>query len=465
MEGPAPYLEQLQVSLEKRRRWLEVEQIPRLREALTAYEALFLGAVGMLVRKGLLREDPYNYEQSFTDITIPKDEILAEFENSDELSYRLSAFTRQLKYVSTEYPLELEKLNLARLKKLSSLVSYVNWLEMGESSKSPTTKAFARAFMKVRMGGDSMAAQILKDAETQILKTTAQIRSLLADLVTFCRESWKADIRLVVLPTVTVPADGRAHREEMLKAIRRGFANRMTGKPWYPSLAEEIADEELAEDGEERKARVLASLQIVVPEKPKVVEAVDGRTILLEAVRLLARPSEDLATAVAVLEENERMVQEAQAAHVGWFRRLLGGGGGSAARPDERVYKVQYAEPGVPAAKNEDIDFPKFIADVQKKSSLLAALATGAGPAFKKLAGTSESQLASFLDKQLNELLVIHRRLACLNTLLQARIMEEKKTARGIKIELLTIKNAIVKANQRRHEYQAKEPVPARPSS
>ena len=38
----------------------------------------------------------------------------------------------------------------------------------------------------------------------------------------------------------------------------------------------------------------------------------------------------------------------------------------------------------------------------------------------------------------------------------QARVMQEKKTARGIKIELLTIKNAIVKANQRRHEYKEK---------
>jgi hypothetical protein len=38
----------------------------------------------------------------------------------------------------------------------------------------------------------------------------------------------------------------------------------------------------------------------------------------------------------------------------------------------------------------------------------------------------------------------------------QARVMQEKKTTRGIKIELLTIKNSIIKANQRRHEYKEK---------
>ena len=117
---------------------------------------------------------------------------------------------------------------------------------------------------------------------------------------------------------------------------------------------------------------------------------------------------------------------------------------------------MQYAEPGVPAPKTEMIDFPQFSTEVQKKSSLLAALAPGSGPAFRRLAGTSEEQLAGFVDKQLNELLLIHRRLGCLNTMFQARVTQEKKTARGIKIELLTIKNAIVKANQRRHEYKEK---------
>ncbi len=456
MEAPAQFLDQLDAAIETRRRWLESEQIPRLRETLASYDQLFEGAVGMLIRKGLLREDPYNYEQVFSDITIPKDDVLPEFENTDELSYRLAAFRRQLKYASTELPLDLPKLNLARLKKLSSLVSYINWMELGESSRSPTTKAFARVFMKVRMGADSMAAQILKDAETQILKTINQINGALADLIVFCRESWKADVRRTVLPAAAPgSSDGHSRREEMVRAIRRGFAARMVGHPWYPSLAEELADEELAADGEERRAKVLASMAIAVPVTPTVTEAPDSRSVLLEAVRLLCRPSEDLATAIAVLEENERIVIEARTVKVGWLRRLLGGT--PAKKPDDRVYKVEYMDPGDPAPKTEMIDFPKFATEVQKKSSLLAALGTGSGPTYKRLASTSAEQLAGFVDRQLNELLLVHRRLGCLNTLLQAKVMQEKKTARGIKIELLTIKNALVKANQRRHDFKDKK--------
>jgi hypothetical protein len=457
MEAPAHYLDQLDAAIDKRRQWLEAEQIPRLRESLASYETVLDGAVGMLIRKGLLREDPYNYEQSFTDITIPKDDVLPEFENADELSYRLAAFRRQLKYASTEFPLDLPKLNLARLKKLSGLISYLAWHELGESSKSPTTKAFARAFMKVRMGADSMAAQILKDAETQILKTTHQINDILADLIIYCREAWKADVRRIVLRDAAPAAsDGHSRKEELVRAIRRGFANRMAGRPWYPSLAEELADEELAEDGEERRAKVLASMAITAPVKAKTVEAPDGRAILLEAVRLICRPSEDLATAVAVLEENERIVMESRSTKVGWLRRIFGRA--PSKKTDDRVYKVEYTDPGDPTPKTETIDFPQFTAEVQKKSSLLASLGTGSGPTYRRLASTSEEQLAGFVDRQLNELLLVHRRLGCLNTLLQAKVTQEKKTARGIKIELLTIKNALVKANQRRHDFKDKKP-------
>jgi hypothetical protein len=459
MEGPSPYQAQLDAAIEKRRQWLDTVQLPLLKDTLASYASMFEGAMAMLIRKGLLREDPYNYEQAFTDITIPKDDVLPEFENSDEVSYRLAAFRRQLKFVVAEYPLELHTLGLARLKKLSSLLSYINWLEMGESSKSPTTKAFARVFMKVRMGSDSMASQILKDAEIQIIKTVHLLRSILADLISYCRESWKADVRRMVLPELSPGVEGHGHRDELIRAIRRGFANRMPGKPWYPSLAEEIVDEELAEDAQARRDKVLAALTIAAPAQTKVVEAPDGRTILLEAVRLLSRPSEELSTAIAVLGENERLLTDTRGSGGGWLRRLFGSS--TTAKSADRVYKVEYAEPGVPTPRTETIDFPAFSTEVQKKSSLLASLAPGTGPAYRRLAGTSESQLAGFVDKQMNELLLVHRRLGSLNTLLQARVIQEKKTARGIKIELLTIKNAIVKANQRRHEYKEKDAGPA----
>ena len=273
----------------------------------------------------------------------------------------------------------------------------------------------------------------------------------LGSLIAYYRESWKSELRHTVVPQITLSAtDTALRKDEMLKGIRHGFAQRMPGKPWYPALAEEVANEELASDGAQRRAKALASLALPTDTVKAPVEAPDGRTVLLDAVKLLCRPHEELATAIAVLQENERILLEGKS-NGSWLRRLFGGG--SSQQPEDRSYKVQYAEPGVPAPKMESIDFAKLADEVEKKASLMAALFVGSGPAYRKLAGTDPSQIASFVEKQLNELLLIHRRLGSLNTLFQARAAQDKKTTRGIKIELLTIKNSIVKANQKRHEY------------
>jgi hypothetical protein len=454
MEGSADYLEQLEAALEKRSKWLSETQIQQLKDAITSYQSLFDGAMALLIRKGLLREDPYNYEQVFTEIVIPKDDPLPDFENTDEVSYRLAAFRRQLKFLTEEAGFDLHALTLVRLKKISALVTFINWLEFGEGSTSPTTRAFARVFMKVRMGTDSMASQILKDCDIQAVKTIHQIRGMVAELIAYHRESWKTELRRKVLRQVSLGApDARMRKEEALRAVRRGFGQWMQGKPWYPALAEEVVEEELSSDGPGMKEKVLASLAVVEAEQVKTTALPEGKPVLLEAVRILSRPHEELATALAILEENERLLLlENRGSGGGWLRRLLG----RRASPHavERVYKVEYAEPGVPAPKTEVIDFPKLLEEAKRKSSLMATLSSGMGPALRRLESTNEGQLAAFVDKQLNELLLIHRRLGSLNTYFHDRAVQEKKTSRGIKIELLAIKNSIVKGNQRRHEYK-----------
>jgi hypothetical protein len=452
MEGNAAYVDLLVDALDRRMKWLGAVVVPQLKEALASYQAQFENTVAMLIRKGLLREDPYNYDQAFTDITVPADEILPEFESSDELSYRLAAFRRQLKLISTEFDLDLGSLTLARLKKLSALVFYVNWLEFGEAARSPTTKAFARLFMKVRVGSDNIASQILKDGEIQTVKLMHQLRGILADLIAYNRESWKAEVRRTVLPRLPAGETPRK-RDELLHAMRRVYGQTMASKPWYPALAEEIADEETAANAAERKKKILDSLTIPEAEvAPAAVAEQDGRETLLEAVRLLSRPHEEITTALAVLEENEKLLTE-QKSRGGLLRILFGGGGGSR-KPPERIYRVQYLEPGSPDPRTEPVDFPAFLLESAKKASMLGVLSAGSGPAYRRLEATGDAQLAGFVDRQLNDLLLIHRRMESLNAVFQARAAQEKKTARGIKVELLTIKNSIVKANQRRHEYR-----------
>ncbi|HVO38354.1 MAG TPA: hypothetical protein VMV03_04920 [Spirochaetia bacterium] len=465
MEGSGDFLQQLSEALEKRARWLQSTEMPRLRETLNAYATHFESVMGILIRKGLLREDPYNYDQATNDIVVPSDKPLPDFENADEVSYRLAGFRRQLKFLTTEQEYSLAALKLGKLKKISALFTYINWQEFGDGSSSPTTRIFARVFMKVRMGTDSMTAQILKDNETQIEKLFHEGRSLIAEIVSYHREAWKAELRRTALPRIGLePGAGPSRREEALRALRKAFGQEPDGRPWYPALAQEVIAEELEPDAAARRDALLVSL--AVPDLPvlkKETPPVEGRTVLLEALRILCRPHEELAGAVESLVETERLLQVKESGFGSALRRLFRRA--PREKADAHAYKIQYMEPALAVTRTETVNFPQFADETRRKASLLAAIATGGGPAYRKLENTAEGQLVAFLEKQLNELLLIHRRLTSFNTFFQARAAQMGKTVRGIKLELLALRNALVKANQRRHEYGAREEREGEPSS
>ncbi len=454
MEESDAFLRQLTDALARRRQWLEGTQIPRLKEAFAAYQVQFESAMITLIKKGLLREDPYNYEQPIADITIPADDPLPEFESTDETSYRLAAFQRQLKHIA-EQDFSLSALPLARLKKLTALLSYINWLEFAENSTSPTTRSFARVFMKVLLGPDPMSAQILKDQQNRLVKTFNQGRSIIADIVGWHRESWKADVRRTLLPRFEPElGEGPAKKEEVLHAMHKAFTEDMEGRPWYPALAQELIAEEVEVDGASRKEKILASLVIPAP-APTPAEkgpAREGKPLLMEALRILSRPHEELVTAVESLMETEKLLLPRRRGLREALRRLFGLA--PREKPEAHTYEIQYSEPVTGGTHTEKISFPRLAEETRRKATLFAAIAAGTGPAYKRLEVTPERTLAAFLDRQLNELLLIHRRLTSFNALFQSRAAQSgKQGVRGIKLELLTIRNSIVKANQRRHEY------------
>jgi hypothetical protein len=429
----------------------------------------------MLVRKGMLRNDPYNYDDEAADIVLPSDDPLPEIDNVEEVSFRIASYRRQLDLLLASHDFSLSGLRLPHLKKISRLLSYIDWFDLGDQAQSPTTRGFSKIFMKIRLGPDSLAAHILKDSQTQIETYLRQARSLLGELIAFQRESWKEEVRARVL-TPPIPvlsktgiAKAKGGREEVLREVKKRFGAAMAGSPWYPALVEEILTEEIGEDSEERKAKLLSSLAIPeAPPREEKAQPQDTRPLLLEALRILGRPHEELAAAAETLSDNAQALEDLALGIGGrirrWFRGRRRQGGG------ERVFTVQFKGGGDAALKTETIDFTRFIAEARKKAELLQSLSGGKSASYRKLEGETAEQLMANLDRQLNDLLLIHRRMDGLNTLFQDKAAKARATTvRGVKLQLLTIRNAIARAHQRRNECagpQAKgsQPIPRPPS-
>jgi hypothetical protein len=122
--------------------------------------------------------------------------------------------------------------------------------------------------------------------------------------------------------------------------------------------------------------------------------------------------------------------------------------------PDPVIYEIEYIDTvkGIPV--REKINFGLFRTELDRKIRTFAALG-GRGGVSSRLDAMAESQLLTLLEKAVRDAQSVHKILAGLDEYFKAAPPEIREKIKGIKPELATIKNAIIKANQKRHEYSA----------
>lgn len=267
MENASPdFLHRLEDALARRGVWLEAHRIPLLKDLAGTYRTLFESVVGTLVKKGLLREDPYDYDAKVSAILVPPDTVLPEAEEDTELSRRISLYRRQLELLLAETPFTLASLDLSLLKKISTLFSYVDWEGFGETSHSPTTRAVAHRVSNVGLSRDALSSRVLHESRVQLEKLSRDIRERLAEVEAWQRESWKAALRAKALPRMPAPEARTAEeRAALAREMKKAFDAASPGGAWHPHLVQEILGEDHPPGAEERREKLLASLALPQP--------------------------------------------------------------------------------------------------------------------------------------------------------------------------------------------------------
>lgn len=128
--------------------------------------------------------------------------------------------------------------------------------------------------------------------------------------------------------------------------------------------------------------------------------------------------------------------------------------------PDDKGvrYEVEILDSITGQRASETIDFGVFIEEGGRKARSLTGLLQKNGPTWKRLETAPEDQDFKFLERTMEELQHLVKRMTALDDFFKsAAPAEDRSRLRGIKAELLTIKGALIKANQKKHEYVAQK--------
>jgi hypothetical protein len=449
MAETTDYRQALTEALAARADWLEKSELVKLKEELRNFHTGFASLYNIYLKKGLINEDPYKQEAKIGELEVPATGSFTEAEKLDQLTLRLSAYDNQLDFLVNFYQFSVEFLNLDRIKRIVGLVKYIDWVHLSPDSQSPVTKAVAEMTTQIKIGVDPMTMSVISESLTHLNKSYTPVMGYLKALTDYNREVYKLELRNSVTSTMT-PAEA-----VQLPQIKKKFAQVNQGKPFYSELVEEVIKEDYSKEGPALREKVLKSLQ-VVEAKPKEVKApVSFKSVLLEGVQSLGSSAGPFSEVAVKLDENQALLENKKKNFWEKMRKIMQQVFNKT--PDPVVYEVEYIDQlkGVPV--REKVNFFNFRGELERKIKTLGNIALRGG-GMAKLEAMQEEQLTGFLDKNIREIQSLHKTLSALDEFFKSEVDRgDREKVKGIKPELAIIKNAIIRANSKRHEYNAQK--------
>lgn len=453
MEENTTYKAQLQESLERYKEYLDTGALPRLKDSIRILHTAFKALHSVLLKKGLLHEDPYKNDLKISEISNPPEGAFPESEKVDQMSIRLSTFESQLDFLLNYYQFSTEFLGIARIKLLVNLLRYITWDQLSGISPDLTTRFLAEFVGKIKKGNDSLSAGIINDSIEQVRKYSKACLEILKELADYHKEVFKLAVRLEILENLNLdPEKAFRQKDETLRLIRKRFSAAPGKRPYYPDLVSEIVEEEFGPDSPDLKENILKKFTVKESQSSLPVQKIMFSSMLLDAIRTVAAAYRYLDDSAQKLTDNSLLAQSRKLGIFTLIKKWLVRH--SSKKDESPTYEVEYFDITTSSKKRENIHFESFIEDVRKHARVYSGISSKASNLYRKMERAEEDRLFAFLIRQMEEINLIFRRLQALDTFFKDETDHgQRANLRGIKIELTAIKNNIVRANQKKHEY------------
>jgi hypothetical protein len=451
MADTAEYQKTLTEALNARQAWLEKTELPKLKEELRVFHTSFASLYNLFLKRGLINEDPYKQDVKVGDISVPETEAFTEAERIDKLSIRLSNFDNQLDFLVNFFQISTENLSLEKIKRIVALVKYIDWVRfVPDAAASPNTKAVAEMVSQSKMGSDQISMSIIGEAQTRLKNATAAILGYLKEVSSFNREAYKLEVREKVLQNLS-PVEAA-----QVVQIRKKYASLMPGKPFYAELIEEIIKEDHPREGPAFQEQVL-KLLAVADAKPKTAKEPETiKTTLIDGLFAIGSVGAALTEISPKLAENVEVLENRRQSLWQKIRRLMDQMINKEPKP--LIFDIEYVDSARGATVREKVNYNSLRADLERRIRMLQSISSRGGSPNPKMEAMDEPQLMALLEKNIREVQSCHKILSALDDYFKTVVDSgDRDKVKGIKPELATIKNAIVKANQKRYEYSAQK--------
>jgi hypothetical protein len=445
-DNAAPnYIDMLSQALISRRDWLERTELTKLKEELRIFQISYSVLYNMFLKKKLINEDPYKQESKISDLEIPETGPFNEAKKREQISLRLASYDSQMDFLVNFYQFGVDFLNVDRIRRIVGLVRYIDWMNLTPDSQSNNTKVVAEIVNNAKSGGDALTLSIIGESLTKLPKCTNTIIKILRELSIYHKETYKLNVRKAI--------SGMQAQETNAANIKKKMSSTMPGTVFYQEFVDELIKEDYSKDGPAMREAVLKAL-MVTEEKPKAAKPkVDYKGMIMGGIMAIGNAAQVMNEIIQKTDENEEVLADQKKGFWEKLRQLIRAM--IHAEPEDVFYELMFVEQSTGMQKKETINLHQFRGDLERKTRILTGM-NAQGPVTTKLKAMNEEQCITYLERTIRDVQNYHRILTSLDDYFKTNVSQhDRSRIKGIKPELATVKNCIVRANQIRAEYTA----------
>jgi hypothetical protein len=321
------------------------------------------------------------------------------------------------------------------------------------TSANQINRALGEMLTSIKMGSNNLSVGVLNDSISFASKSLAKINSILKDLTEFKKEQYKIAVRKTVLDNPSF-ANERANLTPAngVQAIKKHFVSGMGKQPFYTELIEELVREESSADSPQLCSALLEKMRISCQKTENEKPGVNTKLLLLEAIQIFAALSPQLNIIAPKLEENHHLLKSEHSGIWDRFKTLLRKAFHLNEKPVE--YKLKIRDAATQTVKNLTVNFNDFVESLARRSRLYASFGIPKSSSVQKIASMDEKTILDYVQRQLSECHSMQTTLGGLDEFFKASVtLLNRSKVKGIQIELTTVKNTLIKINQRKAEY------------
>lgn len=447
------FTDKLVAAVDTKTQFFDESVLPQVLEDYRLLHSCVKNITDFLLKKSIITPDPYKKDKKISDIIPPENTPFTDAERSVILGTRISDYDSTLDFLCNYYKFSVSHLTLPNIRKLIDLNSAILWNSFSVNSQNFNTRVLATVLTGAKQKTEALTLNQINDSVSKAGKAILSINKVLKELTDFQREVYKCSIRVGIYNNPGFDSKKAAESSaNELAQIKKLFTPVMGKMAFYSELIDEIINENHSPNKEQLQNALLEKLAVTANNNNKKEEKINTKELILTSLRVFGAMPGQILQAKEKLMENHNTLESEHNSFMDKLKKLLRKAFNLEEKPV--FYTIVITDSATDTRHSEKVNFNQFISELDLRARKLNSVGIRKGVAYERFAQSPEEKILEYVNQQISESQTLLKLLNGFDDFFKRKASPENKNKiKGLQMEITSLKNSVIKANQHRSEY------------